>query len=132
MALSRERIADELLKMLALDDPTPTVRLMLEQGIFKPVLPEVVEADRLAALVVAEQAAGVAPDALRRLAAILPADQQVAERVAARLKTLQQGQETRGGGRRESLSAPAPRRWPIVLGMRPRSIDCCWRGISTR
>ena len=105
MALSRERIADELLKMLALDDPTPTVRLMLEQGIFKPVLPEVVEADRLAALVVAEQAAGVAPDALRRLAAILPADQQVAERVAARLKLSNKARKRVSAAAGESLGS---------------------------
>jgi len=105
MALSRERIADELLKMLALDDPTPTVRLMLEQGIFKPVLPEVVEAGRLAALVVAEQAAGVAPDALRRLAAILPADQQVAERVAARLKLSNKARKRVAAAAGESLGS---------------------------
>ena len=32
--------ADELLKLLALSDPTPTVGLMVERGIFAPVLPE--------------------------------------------------------------------------------------------
>ena len=41
MALSRERIADELLKLLALADPAPTVRLMHERGLFAPVVPEV-------------------------------------------------------------------------------------------
>jgi poly(A) polymerase len=86
MALSRERIADELLKLLGLDDPTPTVRLMHERGLFVPVVPEIGEVDRLAALVAAERAAGIAPDPIRRLAAILPGDPKVAERVAARLK----------------------------------------------
>ncbi|HWL47619.1 MAG TPA: CCA tRNA nucleotidyltransferase, partial [Sphingomonadaceae bacterium] len=33
MALSRERIADELLKLLALPDPTATLRLMVDRGI---------------------------------------------------------------------------------------------------
>jgi len=48
MALSRERIADELLKLFALDDPTPTVRMMAERGLFTPVVPEFsdVRADR--------------------------------------------------------------------------------------
>ena len=86
MALSRERIADELLKLLALDDPTPTVRLMVDRGLFAPVLPEVDAADRMAGLVEAERGAGIAPDPLRRLAALLPADAEVASRVAARLK----------------------------------------------
>jgi len=86
MALSRERIADELLKLLAIDDPTPTVRLMIGHGIFEPVLPEVASADRLESLAAAERSALVEPDPLRRLAALLPADAQVAERIAARLK----------------------------------------------
>ena len=41
MALSRERIADELLKLLGLPDPAPTVAVMLERAILKPVLPEI-------------------------------------------------------------------------------------------
>ena len=36
MALSRERIADELLKLLGLADPSATVALMIERGIFRP------------------------------------------------------------------------------------------------
>jgi poly(A) polymerase len=86
MALSRERIADELLKTLALADPAPTAALMIERGILSPVLPEISTADRLAALVAAERAAGIAPDAARRLAALLPADPATAASVAARLR----------------------------------------------
>lgn len=86
MALSRERIADELLKLLALDDPAPTVRLMHESGLFAPVVPEIADVGRLVALISAEREAGIAPDPLRRLAALLPRDPDVAARVAARLK----------------------------------------------
>ena len=86
MALSRERIADELLKLLALPDPAPTVQLMIDRGILRPVLPEIDGADRLAALVAAERAAGIAPDAARRLAALLPIDAGAAASVAARLR----------------------------------------------
>ena len=86
MALSRERIADELLKLLALPDPTPTINLMLERGIFVPVLPEIGDTARIVALVATEQRAGIAADPLRRLAALLPADPELVERIAARLK----------------------------------------------
>jgi poly(A) polymerase len=86
MALSRERIADELLKLLALPDPEPTVALMIARGILAPVLPEIASADRLAALVAAERAAGIAPDPVRRLAALLPIDARAAASVAARLR----------------------------------------------
>jgi poly(A) polymerase len=85
MALSRERIAGELLKLLAVADPLAAVRAMLTGGIFAPVLPEIVGSERLAALLAAERAAGVAPDGIRRLAALLPADGRVAG-IAARLR----------------------------------------------
>jgi poly(A) polymerase len=88
MALSRERIADEWLKLLALPDPGPSVRIMVERGILAPVLPEIVaeRLPRLATLIGAEDAAGIAPDPLRRFAALLPPDPLLAEKVAARLK----------------------------------------------
>ena len=88
MALSRERIADELLKLLALPDPSPTLRLMGDGGILAPVLPEIGTegCGRLERLVAAEQAAGVSGDPARRLSALLPPDPLIAEKVAARLK----------------------------------------------
>jgi poly(A) polymerase len=88
MALSRERIADELLKLLALPDPAPTVGVMLQRGILKPVLPEI-EPERLCdleALIAAERAAAIAPHPLRRLAALLPRDAEIAQAIGARLK----------------------------------------------
>lgn len=86
MALSRERIADELLKLFALADPTPTVRLMQERGLFTPVIPEISDVERLGRLVLAERTAGVRSDPLRRMAALLPADRATAERIGGRLK----------------------------------------------
>lgn len=88
MALSRERIADEWLKLLGVANPAATVRLMLDREILRPVLPEIdpAAADVLGSLVQAESAADVAPDPLRRFAALLPADPELAHRVAARLK----------------------------------------------
>lgn len=88
MALSRERIADELLKLLALPAPAPTLGLMVEEGILAPVIPEIGREgpERLAELVRAERTASVEADSARRLAALLPPDPLTAEKVAARLK----------------------------------------------
>lgn len=88
MALSRERIADELLKLLAVGDPVPAVRLMVDGGILRSVVPEIGAdgVERLAALVPREAAAEETPAPLRRLAALLPRDPAVGEAVGARLK----------------------------------------------
>jgi poly(A) polymerase len=88
MALSRERIADELLKLLGGASPVHALRLMVEGGILAPVLPEVTMAgvERVERLIAREAAARVAPAALRRLAALLPPDAPLADQVGARLK----------------------------------------------
>jgi poly(A) polymerase len=88
MALSRERIADELLKLLAVADPTPTIALMVEQGILRPVLPEIgaAEVALLERVVRREPSADLPPDPLRRLAALLPANGEQAALIAMRLK----------------------------------------------
>jgi poly(A) polymerase len=86
MALSRERIANELLRLLVAPRAVDVVAMMVERGIFVPVLPEIADAERFAALVAGEAAAGVAADPIRRLASLLPADAGVAASVGARLK----------------------------------------------
>ena len=86
MALSRERIAGELLKLLVARNAVSVIALMIERGIFTPVMPEIDadSADRLARLARAEADAVVAADPIRRLAALLPAGAAVT--VGARLK----------------------------------------------
>ena len=84
MALSRERIADELLKILALAEPGDTLSLMLVHGILAPVLPEIVDVAPLRALIAAEF--GIDRSPVRRLAALLPADPTLVEGIAKRLK----------------------------------------------
>ncbi|HEY0622982.1 CCA tRNA nucleotidyltransferase [Sphingomonas sp.] len=88
MALSRERIRDELLKLLVAPDAVRVLRLMVERDILKPVVPEIDRAgvDRLAALAGYEAAADLPPEPVRRLAAVLPADAAANEAVGARLK----------------------------------------------
>ncbi|KTF68966.1 CCA tRNA nucleotidyltransferase [Sphingomonas sp. HT-1] len=86
MALSRERIRDELLKLLIARDAVRVVRIMLDRGILLPVLPEITSETSLAALAAREAMVGAAPDPIRRLAALLPADSGTAEAIGARLK----------------------------------------------
>ena len=86
MALSRERIAAELLKLLVARDAVAVIRLMVDHAILRAVLPEIAPdgVDRLARLEAAETRARIAPDAIRRLAALLPAE--AADGVGTRLK----------------------------------------------
>jgi poly(A) polymerase len=86
MALSRERIAMEVLSILALPDPAPVITLMIDVGIFLPVLPEISGAVALTQLIGREADACIAPDPIRRLAALLPLRADTAETVASRLK----------------------------------------------
>ncbi|NIJ18995.1 poly(A) polymerase [Sphingomonas naasensis] len=86
MALSRERIRDELLKLLVARDAVRVVALMLDRGILLPVLPEIVAPDLLAHLAAREAEAGIAPHPIRRLSALLPRDAGLADQLGARLK----------------------------------------------
>lgn len=83
--LSRERVGMEMMNLLSLADPAPTVARMAELGVLEVVLPEA-DVAALAALVAEEVRQQIAPDALRRLAALLPADVQLAEAVASRFR----------------------------------------------
>lgn len=86
MALSRERVSDELLKLLMARSAVEVVGLMQAQRIFVPVLPEI-DADgvaRLARLAAREALCGVAPDAIRRLVALVPPG--ALDSIGARLK----------------------------------------------
>ena len=112
MALSRERIADELLKLLGMPDPSRTVQIMLEREILRPVLPEIetTAQTRLVALIAAEQQAGIDADPLRRLAALLPQDESIADDVGARLRLSNKA-------RKRLISVARP-----IDGVRPRAL----------
>lgn len=86
--LSRERIASELLALLALPDPHPTIARMRARGVLAVILPEACppQVAALARLIAAEAGQGFGPDPIRRLAALLPPSPEVAETVAARLR----------------------------------------------
>ena len=94
--LSRERVAMELLAILALPDPVDTAELMHREGVLPVILPEAGNRELavLRRLIALETAEDVEADPLRRLAALLPAIPAVAESVAARLR-LSKRQRTR-------------------------------------
>ena len=83
--LSRERVGMEMMNLLGLLDPAPTVARMAQLGVLGEVLPEA-DVAALAGLVAEEARQGVEPDALRRLAALIPADVPLAEGVASRFR----------------------------------------------
>lgn len=87
-ALSRERIARELLLLLGSINPLPASRLMAQTGIWPVMLPHMAAdaLDVLAMLLAREGQMAAPADPLLRLAALLPSDPQIAETVAARLR----------------------------------------------
>jgi len=86
MALSRERIADEMLKLLALAAPAATVALMIDRAILRPVIPEIETAAGLERLIAQETACDVAGDPIRRLAALIGPRADLADSIAKRLR----------------------------------------------
>lgn len=120
-ALSRERIGGELLALLALPDPAPTVARMAELGVLREVLPQS-DPVRLAALVAAERREAAAPDPVRRLAALLPAEPALAEQTASRLRlSLAQKRRLTSAAARDDAAAE-PRALAYRIG-REEAID---------
>ena len=123
MALSRERIADELTKLLALPSPVGAIRLMIDHGILKPVLPEVEDAALLEALVAREAEAGIAGDPMRRFAALLPAHPDVAASVGTRLRLSNKAvKRLVSAARRSPDEADTPERLAYRIG-RDEAVD---------
>jgi len=118
--LSAERVAAELLKLLAADDPRGAVRLMEGAGVLAAVLPEAQSLARFEALVAIEADLLEGPDALLRLAALLPADPAVADAVARRLKL--------SNAQRARLTEAAAEDPAIVSWMSPKAVrQTVWR-----
>jgi poly(A) polymerase len=88
MALSRERIASELLKIMGTAKPVFAVSLMVDNGIFASFLPELSDdaAFSLKRLVDREQTHLMQPSLTARLLSILPHDAATVDKVAMRLK----------------------------------------------
>ncbi len=83
LGLSGERTAKELLKLLAAPDPRPALAAMAQTGVMGVLLPGADDLARLAGLVEIE---GASPDAVLRLAALLPDDRDGLLAAIARLR----------------------------------------------
>lgn len=88
LGLSRERIAMELIALMATANPLPAVALMQRIGIWEQILPEI-RSDAVATLkdlLRRESIAGYAGEPLVRLASLVPGEAEAVEKIAARLK----------------------------------------------
>jgi poly(A) polymerase len=101
--LSAERVAQELLRLLAVPDPLPVLRMMAEDGVLAAILPEATRLDRLQRLIASEPQ----PDPLRRLAALVEIGAAGAIALAERLRL--------SNAERDRLAGLAPP-WPLDPG----------------
>ena len=83
--LSGERVREELLKTLRAADPVPVLEIMIARRVLDAVLPEELGTAVLQVLMTVEPETAT-PDALRRLAALLPPECKAALAVAERLR----------------------------------------------
>lgn len=109
--LSRERIGGEMMNLLALPNPAPTIQRMAELNVLGVILSDA-QPEALAQLIAYEKRSSIAPDAVRRLAALLPADENIAEQTAVRFRL--------SNAQRKRLKVAA-RRWQEKSNARERA-----------
>jgi poly(A) polymerase len=103
--LSAERVAQELLRLLAVADPVPALRMMAEDGVLGTILPEASRLDRLSRLLGLEPLAAEGRKAtLCRLAALVDVHASGMAAMAERLRL--------SNARRDRLTGLA-RPWPL-------------------
>jgi poly(A) polymerase len=112
--LSVERVWKELKKLLSAPDPRTAFIAMHSSGVADAVLPEAQNHARFEAMVEIDHAILDAPDAITRLAALLPDDPETARGLARRLKL--------SNDERARLAAAADRREAIVSYLSPREL----------
>jgi poly(A) polymerase len=84
--LSAERVRMEMLKLLVADGATGAIEAMADSGLLQAIVGGVTYGGTFAAMVAAEHALGLKPDAMRRLAALGVAVTEDAKRIATRLR----------------------------------------------
>ncbi len=103
--LSRERVRSELMKLLVAPFAVPTLVVMAEAGFIDLLLGGVPQLASFANMIKVERAAGVAPDAVRRLGALGVFIIEDAERLRERLRLF--------NAEHERLAAMAARWWRV-------------------
>ncbi len=86
--LSRERVADELMKLLNAADPVYAVQEMIQADVFTNIVAEIDPnaGQLLASLILREEAHQISPDPVRRLVGLLPKDTDKAVAIVAGLR----------------------------------------------
>jgi poly(A) polymerase len=84
--LSAERMRMEMLKLVVAEGVVAAIVAMADGGLLLPILGGIAYTGPFAAMVAAERALGLAPDPVRRLAALAVAVTEDAKRVAGRLR----------------------------------------------
>jgi poly(A) polymerase len=85
-SLSAERVRMEMLKLVVAEGAGVAVQAMADAGLLLPIFGGVTYTGTFAAMISAERALGLAPSAVRRLAALSVAVTEDAKRVASRLR----------------------------------------------
>ena len=85
-SLSAERVRMEMLKLLIAERAAAAMESMAEAGLLLSIFGSVAYTGTFAAMVAAERALGLPPNAVRRLAALTVAVTEDAKRIAARLR----------------------------------------------
>src|SRR6266436_1171870 len=85
-SLSAERVRMEMLKLLIAEGAAVAVQAMADAGLLLPIFGGVAYTGTFAAMIAAERALGLPPNAVRRLAALTVAVTEDARRVSARLR----------------------------------------------
>ncbi len=111
---SAERTQKELLKLLAADDPVPSLRLMAASGVLEAILPFVKDLTRLERLVEVERQVLLENDPELRLSAMLPQNRATAELASERLRLSK--------AQRERLIAAVGTDPRVVSWMSPREV----------
>ncbi|MEP2990705.1 MAG: CCA tRNA nucleotidyltransferase [Parasphingorhabdus sp.] len=86
--LSRERVADELMKLLATDDPLYAIEEMIAANIFDHIV-SAIDSNAiqvLAPLMLREKEFGIPPNPVRRLAGLLPKDLDITGKITKNLR----------------------------------------------
>ncbi len=84
--LSAERVRQEILKLMVAEGAAVAVAAMVDGGLLLPIFGGVAYTGPLVTMIAAERALGLAPDPVRRLAALAVAVTEDARRLATRLR----------------------------------------------
>lgn len=117
--LSAERVRSELLRLLAASDPAAVIRLMRDEGVLEHFLSPATAIDRLERLVAIETARGLC-DPLRRLAALLAVDADIARHLVQGLRLSNEERD-----RLVAMAGPGPVLAPGLGGAERRRAFYC-------